>query len=341
MEFLLFLLRRLLWSLLVLVGLSVVIFLIARVVPGDPARMALGPTATQEQVADLRHKLGLDRPLVTQYALFVAALSRGDLGRSLLTERAVTDDIRGSFAATFELVLATIFLALAVGLPLGIVAARWKDRWPDTLSRLVAILGAVTPTFFLALLLQLLAGYVLHVLPTTGRLSTSDTFHATISGLVTVDSLLQGRFAVTLDALRHLLLPATALAAATMGQMARLTRASMLEVMGQDYIEAARAFGIPDWLRVLKYTLRPSFVAPLTILGLEFASMIGNAFVVELVFSWPGMAAYGIRTILQKDLNAVMGVVMVSGAFFVGVNLVIDVLVGLVDPRIRIRGVRA
>ena len=341
MEFLLFLLRRILWSLLVLVGLSIVIFLIARVVPGDPARMALGPTATQEQVADLRHKLGLDRPLVTQYALFAVALAHGDLGRSLLTERAVTDDIRESFAATFELVLATILLALAVGLPLGIVGARWKDRWPDTLSRLVAILGAVTPTFFLALLLQILAGYVLHVLPTTGRLDPSDQFRATITGLITVDSILQGRFAVTLDALRHLLLPATALAAATMGQMARLTRASMLEVMSQDYIEAARAFGIPDWLRVLKYTLRPSFVAPLTILGLEFASLIGNAFVVELVFSWPGMAAYGIRTILQKDLNAVMGVVMVSGAFFVGVNLVIDLLVGLVDPRIRIRGARA
>ncbi len=341
MEFLLFLLRRVLWSLLVLVGLSVVIFLIARAVPGDPARMALGPTATQEQVTDLRHKLGLDRPLITQYGLFVAALSHGDLGRSLLTERAVTDDIRESFAATLELVLATIFLALAAGLPLGIAAARWKDRWPDTASRLVAILGAVTPTFFLALLLQLLAGYVLHVLPTTGRLDPADPFHADITGLITLDSLLEGRFAVTLDALRHLLLPATALAAATMGQMARLTRASMLEVMSQDYIEAARAFGIPDWLRVLKYTLRPSFVAPLTILGLEFASMIGNAFVVELVFSWPGMAAYGIRTILQKDLNAVMGVVMVSGAFFVGVNLVIDLLVGLVDPRIRIRGARA
>lgn len=341
MEFLRFLVRRVLWSVLVLVGLSVVIFLIARVVPGDPARMALGPTATAGQVADLRHKLGLDRPLVAQYALFVAALSHGDLGRSLLTERAVTDDIRQSFAATFELVLATIFLALAAGLPLGIVAARWKDRWPDTLSRLVAILGAVTPTFFLALLLQILAGYVLHVLPTTGRLDPSDTFRANLTGLVTLDSLLEGRFAVTLDALRHLLLPAMALAAATMGQMARLTRASMLEVMGQDYIEAARAFGIPDWLRVLKYTLRPSFVAPLTVLGLEFASMIGNAFVVELVFSWPGMAAYGIRTILQKDLNAVMGVVMVSGVFFVAVNLLIDLLVGLVDPRIRIRGGRA
>jgi peptide/nickel transport system permease protein len=340
LEFLLFLIRRVLWSILVLVGLSIVIFVIARVVPGDPARMALGPRATPEMVADLQHKLGLDRPIIEQYGLFIAGLAHGDLGRSLLSERQVTADIRDSFAATFELVLATILLAEIFGVPLGVLASRWKDRWPDNLVRVIAILSAVTPTFFLALLLQILAGYVLHWLPTTGRLSHDIGFTPDITGLAVVDSLLRGRPDVTLDALRHLLLPATALGAATMGQMARLTRTSMLEVMNQDYIEAARAFGVPEWLRVLKYTLRPSFVPPLTILGLEFASMIGNAFVVELIFSWPGMAAYGIRTILQKDLNAVMGVVMVSGVFFVVVNLIIDVLVGFVDPRIRIRGAR-
>lgn len=340
MEFLLFLVKRVLWSILVLVGLSVVIFLIARVVPGDPARMALGPRATPEQVADLQHKLGFDQPLVEQYVFFIAGVAHGDLGLSLLTERPVADDIRDSFAATFELVVTTIIIAVALGVPLGVVGARWKDRWPDNVVRLVAILSAVTPTFFLALLLQILAGYVLHWLPTTGRLSHAITFTPDITGLEVVDSLLRGRPDVTLDALAHLLLPACALAAATMGQMARLTRASMLEVANQDYIEASRAFGIPDWLRTLKYTLRPSFVPPLTILGLEFASMIGNAFVVELIFAWPGMAAYGIRTILQKDLNAVMGVAMVSGVFFVVVNLVIDVLVGFVDPRIRIRGTR-
>ena len=340
MEFLLFLARRVSWSLLVLVGLSIVIFVIARVVPGDPARMALGPTATQQQVLDLQHKLGLDRPIVEQYGMFIGALSHGDLGRSLLSERQVTEDIKDSFAATFELVVTTIILAMVFGVPLGVIAARWKDKWPDNVVRLIAILSAVTPSFFLALLLQILAGYVLHALPTTGRLSASLNFPADITGLMTIDSLLRGRLDVTLDALRHLLLPAIALAAATMGQMARITRASMIEVASQDYIEASRAFGVPERVRVLKYMLRPSFVPPLTILGLEFASMIGNAFVVELVFAWPGMAAYGIRTILQKDLNAVMGVVMVSGVFFVVVNLVIDVLVGFVDPRIRIRGER-
>ena len=340
MEFLLFLVRRILWSLLVLVGLSMVIFAIARVVPGDPARMALGPTATQEQVSDLREKLGLNRPIVEQYGLFVAGLARGDLGRSLLTERPVNDDIRSTFAATFELVLVTITIAFLLGVPLGVAAARWKDRWPDNLVRILAIFCAVTPSFFLALLLQILAGYVLHILPTTGRMPHNIDFVADITGLMTVDGLLKGRLDVLGEAFRYLLLPSLALAAATMGQIARITRSSMIDVASQDYIEASRAFGVPEPVRVFKYMLRPSFVPPLTILGLEFASLIGNAFVVELVFAWPGMAAYGIRTILQKDLNAVMGVVMVSGVFFVLVNLVIDVLVGFVDPRIRIRGAR-
>jgi len=340
LEFLLFLGRRVLWSILVLVGLSIVIFAIARGMPGDPARLALGPRATQEQVADLNSKLGLDRPLYEQYGLFVAGLARGDLGRSLLTERPVNDDIRDTFAATFELVLATITIAFVIGVPLGVAAARWKDRWPDNAVRLVAIISAVTPSFFLALLLQILAGYVLHILPTTGRLPPNMAFSPDITGLITMDSILHWRWDVFGEALRYLLLPSIALAAATMGQIARITRASMIDVASQDYIEAARAFGVPERLRVFKYMLRPAFVPPLTISGLEFASLIGNAFVVELVFAWPGMAAYGVRTILQKDLNAVMGVVIVSGVFFVIVNLLIDLLVGFVDPRVRIRGRR-
>ena len=341
MEFAAFLLRRVLWSLLVLVGLSVVIFLIARVVPGDPARMALGPTATQEQVADLREKLGLNQPLVQQYGLFLAGLAQGELGRSLLTERSVNVDIAQTFPATLELVLTTIVIAFALGVPLGVAAARWKDRWPDTLVRAIAIVGAVMPSFFVALLLQVLAGYVLQILPTTGRLPRDIEFEATVTGLLVIDGLLAGRLDVVGQALRHLLLPSLALALATMGQIARITRASMIDVSRQDYIEAARAFGIPTRVRLFKYQLRPAFVPPLTILGLEFASLIGGAFVVELIYSWPGMAAYGIRAITQKDLNAIMAVVMVSGAFFVVVNLVIDVLVGVVDPRIRIRGRRA
>jgi len=338
LEFLYFLIRRLLWSLLVLFGLSIVIFVIARVMPGDPARLALGPRASQEQVDDLKANMGLDKPLVEQYQHFIVGLSRGDLGLSFLTKRPVNDDIAETFAATLELVLATISIAFLLGIPLGVVAAAKKDGGADNLVRFGAILGAVTPSFLLALLLQVLAGYELHVLPTTGRLSPDFPFHPDITGLVTIDALLKGNPAALIDGLKHLLLPSLALSAATVGQIARITRSSMIDVAKQDYIEAGRAFGIPDRVRIFKYMLRPAFVPPMTILGLEFASLLGNAFVVELVFAWPGMASYGVRSILQKDLNAVMGVVMISGLFFVVANLVIDVLVGFVDPRVRIQG---
>ncbi|MCC7320899.1 MAG: ABC transporter permease [Rubellimicrobium sp.] len=341
MEFAAFLLRRLGWSLLVLVGLSVVIFTIARIVPGDPARMVLGPRASAEQVAQLQSDLGLDRPYAEQYATYMTGLAQGDMGKSLLTRRPVSDDMRATFPATLELVLFTIAIAMALGVPLGVIAANWKDRWPDNAVRGVAIFSAVMPTFFIALLLQVLAGYVLQILPTTGRLPRGTDFVASPTGMLLVDSLLQGRPEVFAEALRHMLLPALALALGTMGQIARITRASMIDVSRQDYIEAARAFGVPERLRLFKYQLRPAFVPPLTILGLEFASLIGNAFVVELIFSFDGMAAYGIRAITQKDLNAIMGVVMVSGVFFVLVNLAIDLAVGLVDPRVRIRGARA
>ncbi len=341
MEFAAFLARRIGWSLLVLFGLSVVIFFIARVVPGDPARMALGPRATVEQVEQLQAELGLDQPMVVQYLNFITGLARGDLGKSLLTERSVNADMAATFPATLELVIVTVLLAFIIGVPLGVIAAHWKDRWPDNAVRGVAIFSAVMPAFFIALLLQVLAGYVLQILPTTGRLPRGMDFVASPTGMLIVDSVLQGRWDVLGQALRHILLPSLALSLAAMGQITRITRASMIDVSRQDYIEAARAFGVPERLRLFKYQLRPAFVPPLTILGLEFASLIGNAFVVEMIFSLDGMAAYGIRAITQKDLNAIMGVVMVSGLFFVLVNLVIDLLVGVVDPRVRIRGRRA
>ncbi len=341
MEFVYFLIRRMLWSIVVLIGLSMTIFVIARVMPGDPARMALGPRASQEQVDELKVRMGLNLPLAIQYERFVIGAAHGDLGLSFLTKRPVNDDIRETFAATLELVVVTVAIAFVVGVPLGVLAATYRDSWIDNLVRLWTIFGAVAPSFLLAILLQVLAGYVLHVLPTTGRMTPDSPVVANLTGLMLVDTLLKLNFAGFADALRHILLPAIALSASTTGQIARITRASMIDVARQDYIEAARAFGVPAFLRVFKYTLRPAFVPPMTILGLEFASLIGNAFVVELVFAWPGMASYGVRAILQKDLNALMGVVMISGLFFVVANLLVDIAVGFVDPRVRIQGQRA
>ncbi len=331
------LLRRTIGFAFILLGLSVVIFTVARVVPGDPARMALGPLATNEQVAQLQEEMGFSKPAVVQYFDYIGGVLRGNLGKSLLTSRAVADDIAQALPATLELVLFTLFLIAVLAVPLGVLAARRHNSWIDNASRLVSLLGVVTPGFVFAILLQLLVSHF-HFFPLTGRLSTDIRFTPDITHLALVDSLLKGRFDAFADALSHIFLPALALSAAGIGQIMRITRSSMLDVARRDHVETLRSFGVPDYVITLKYMLRLAAVAPLTILGLEFASLIGNAFIVEMVFAWPGIASYGLRAILSKDINAVMAVVLTSGLFFVVANLIVDLLVGLIDPRLRARG---
>ena len=330
-----YLLRRAIGFVFVLFGLSVVIFVIARVVPGDPARIALGPLATNEQVAQLQHEMGFDQPAIVQYANYLGRVLSGDFGRSLLTNRPVSADIAEALPATLELVIFTLLLIMVLAVPAGVLAARWHNTWIDNTSRLVSLLGVVTPGFVVALLLQLFAS-LFNFFPLTGRLSPNLGFAADITHLALVDSLLKGRLDVFADALSHIFLPALALSAAGIGQVMRITRSSMLDVARRDHVETLRSFGVPDWLITVKYMLRLAAIAPLTILGLEFASLMGNAFIVELVFAWPGFASYGVRAILNKDFNAVMAVVLVSGLFFVVANLLIDLLIGIIDPRLRI-----
>lgn len=335
-----YLLRRALTLLFVLLGLAILIFVIARIVPGDPARIALGPLATAEQVAELREEMGLDASFPVQLWSYLSGLAQGDLGKSLLTSRPVMDDILAALPATFELVLFTIILQIAISIPLGVIAAIYRNSWVDNVLRVVSLIGVVTPGFVLAIILQLVAAHYLGFLPVTGRLDGSIDFTADITGLLLIDGTLKGRPDVVLDAMRHLFLPAIALAAAGIGQVMRITRTAMIEVASRDFVEASRAYGIPERVVRFRYMLRVASVAPLTILGLEFASLIGNAFIVEFVFSWPGIASYGVRTILQKDLNAVIGVVLVSGVFFVVANLTIDLILGLLDPRHRLNAKR-
>ena len=335
-----YLLRRALTLLLVLFGLSILIFIIARIVPGDPARIALGPLATATQVEELREEMGLNASFPVQLWSYLSGLVQGDLGKSLLTSRPVMDDIRGALPATFELVLVTIILQILISIPLGVMAAIYRNTWVDNLLRVISLIGVVTPGFVLAIILQLVAAHYLGFLPVTGRLDGGIDFEADFTGLLLIDGTLAGRFDVVLDAIRHLFLPAIALSAAGIGQVMRITRTAMIEVSSRDFVEATRAYGIPEKVVTFRYMLRVASVAPLTILGLEFASLIGNAFIVEFVFSWPGIASYGVRTILQKDLNAVIGVVLVSGVFFVVANLTIDIILGLLDPRHRLRAGR-
>ncbi|WP_299346472.1 ABC transporter permease [uncultured Maritalea sp.] len=331
-----YLFRRSISLFFVLLGLAILIFVIARIVPGDPARIALGPKATPEQVLQLQVEMGLDQPFLVQLGTYLHGLANGDLGKSLLTSRPVLDDIMAALPATFELVLFTIILQIVISIPLGILAASYRNTWLDNVTRIFSLIGVVTPGFVLAIILQLLAAHYWGFLPITGRLDGGVDFNADITGLLLVDGVLKWRWDVVGDALRHLILPSIALAAAGIGQVVRITRAAMIEVSSRDFVEAARAYGIPERVVTFRYMLRVSAVAPLTILGLEFASLIGNAFIVEFVFSWPGIASYGVRTILQKDLNAVIGVVLFSGVFFVIANLVIDTILGILDPRHRL-----
>ncbi len=337
MKFIYFFIRRLLYSILVLVGLSVLIFIIARILPGDPARLALGPFASQEMVARLRHRMGMDQPLYLQYVAYVGGIFHGDLGLSFQTRRSVSLDIAHYLPATFELVLVAIIWVLIIGVPFGVLAGRYKDSWLDNISRVVAFVGVAVPPFVVGLIGQLIFSYGLGILPTTGRLSLLTPMPPARTGLLILDSLIAGNFSAFGDALSHILLPSLAIAMTGIGQITRLTRGSVSDVLGKDYIEAARAFGIPNRYVTFKYMLKPSFIPPLTILGLTFASELGNAFLVEQVFSWPGMAKYGIQAILRKDFNAVMGVILIIGLAFVAVNFIVDVLAGYVDPRIRIQ----
>jgi peptide/nickel transport system permease protein len=337
MKFIYFFIRRLLYSILVLVGLSVLIFIIARILPGDPARLALGPFASQEMVTRLRHQMGMDQPLHLQYVAYVRGIFRGDLGLSFQTRRSVSLDIAHYLPATLELVLVAIIWVLIIGVPFGVLAGRYKDSWLDNISRVVAFVGVAVPPFVVGLIGQLIFSYGLGILPTTGRLSLLTPMPPTRTGLLILDSLIAGNFSAFGDALIHILLPSLAIAMTGIGQITRLTRGSVSDVLGKDYIEAARAFGIPNRYVTFKYMLKPSFIPPLTVLGLTFASELGNAFLVEQVFSWPGMARYGIQAILRKDFNAIMGVVLIIGLAFVAVNFVVDVLAGYVDPRIRIQ----
>lgn len=328
------LLRRLGISLVVLIGVSMLIFAIARIIPGDPARIALGPNATAEQITKLRSAMHLDELIPVQYGYFLADLSRGDLGTSLYTNRPVTKDIAQFLPATLELVLVAGTIMVCVGLPLGILAAHYRGRWPDHLIRVLSLLTVSAPGFVWAVILMLLFAYYLPLFPIAGRLS--DTYDIIrVTGFLTIDTLLAGNFAAFGDALHHIVLPAVALSLSGIGQAARLTRANMVETYEKPYIEMAQAYGFFPSRIARSYAFKPSLIPSLTIIGLDFAAMLGNAFLVEAVFAWPGLSRYGVAVILRKDLNAIMGTVLIIALTFLLVNIIVDLLIAFLNPRIR------
>lgn len=333
-----YLVRRLGGGVVSLLGLSLIIFAVSRILPGNPARMALGAMATEAQVTQLAQEMGLTKPLWAQYLDYMQGLLTGELGQSLETKRAVATDIAQYLPATLELITISMVFTVVFGIPLGVIAAQNKDGIVDHGTRLVAFFSVSVPGFFIGVMLQLIFGYLLEWLPITGRIS-SEYGEAVPreTGFLVLDTLLAGNLAAHLDVWTHLLLPALALSLAGMGQVMRITRSSMIDVKDQDYVEAERGFGLPGWLVTYKYTLKNAFIPTLTILGLLYASLLGNAFLIEVVFSWPGLALYGVTAVMNNDFNAVVGVTMTIGVAFVGINFLVDILLGRVDPRIRLQ----
>jgi len=336
MSLLSFLGRRAIHSIFVLWGLSIVIFVISRVMPGDPARMAVGARAPQWVVDNLREQMHLDEPLYAQYYYWLRDAMHGDFGISLVTRRPVADDIKEFFPATLELALFAGVIMGTGGILLGTFSARHKDEWLDNVVRIISYLGVVTPAFVFAILFLLLFGMTLEWMPTMGRLSPSIPRPPQVTGLMTIDSLLAGDLHAFFDAMWHLILPALALAMGGLAQEARITRSTMSDNLSKDYIAAGRALGVPENVMMSKFLLKPSLIPTISILGLDFAATMGNAFLVEMIFLWPGLSRYGINAMLRKDLNAIAAVILVLGLVFIIVNIVVDLVVAQLDPRIRL-----
>jgi len=317
--------------------LSMLVFVIARVLPGDPARLALGPLATSEQIQKYRHEMNLDRPFFSQYFHWLKAAFRGDFGKSSMTGRSVSDDIVRFLPATLELGLFTRLISVVVGQLLGVFAGRYKNSWFDNLSRLISYAGIVTPAFVAAIVLFLLS-HTLGFGVSLGRLSLGVSPPTRITGFYVLDGLFTGRLDIVIDALRHLILPALSLSLLAVAQEARITRSSFSDNMKTEFAMMHEVYGFPNRLITFKYVLKPSLLPTVAVMGLSFANVLSIAFLVELVYAWPGFSRYGIDALLSKDLNAIIAVVMVLGVAFVLANVVVDIVVLYLDPRIRFFG---
>ena len=332
-----FVLRRIGTSVFVLIGVTVITFLIARVVPSNPAALYIGPKARQADIDRVTKQLGLDQPLPVQYAVYMKELLHGDLGTSISTKRPITQELAGRIPATLELLFAGMFLAVLFGVPLGVLSARSQGRPLDFSVRIIAIAGVSMPAFFLGLILQIVFFRNLHLLPLAGRVDADLRFShplTLITHFILLDSLLTGNWITFKDAVYHLILPAVTLAAYPMGLVARMTRAAMLETLEQDYIRTARAYGIKDRIIIYLYALKNAINPTLTVIGLTFAFALTGTFFVEIIFNWPGLGLFTVRSLLNVDYPAIMGMTLFGAVGYVLINLVVDLLQAWIDPRI-------
>jgi peptide/nickel transport system permease protein len=326
--------RRALTVIPVLLGVSLLVFSFIHMIPGDPALTMLGERATPEKVAEVRQRLGLDRPIYEQYLIYLGKIVRGDLGVSIVRGDPVATDLLRRFPATVELAVAAIMLALTLGVPIGIVSAVWRNSPVDSLSRVWALVGVSMPIFWLGVMLAWVFGVWLRWFPIGFRLESGTSFEPW-TNFVILDATLQGNWAVFRDALRHLVLPAVALATIPLAIIARMTRGSMLEVLSRDYIRTAEAKGLPQGVVVLHHALRNALLPVMTVVGLQVGRLLSGAILTETIFSWPGIGLWVYESIESRDYAIVQGASLFIAVVFVTVNLVTDLLYAAVDPRIK------
>jgi peptide/nickel transport system permease protein len=318
----------------VLLGVSIVVFFMVRAIPGDPAQLLLGQQATQAQVEQVRANMGLDKPGIVQYGIFLADALRGDLGDSIVTGRPVTTELLARFPATLELTLFAMLVAVLVGVPVGVISAVKQYSWLDKFTSVLALTGISMPIFWLAMILIVIFFVNLGWLPFPGRLSTGYAV-TSITGLVLVDSLLTLNFPAFWDGLKHLIMPAIALGTIPMAVVMRMTRSSMLEVMGEDYVRTARAKGVVPWRVIFKHALRNAMLPTVTVIGLQVGLLMGGAVITETIFSWPGVGQIAYESVNRRDYAMIQGVVLYGATLFVLVNLLVDILYAVLDPRVR------
>jgi ABC-type dipeptide/oligopeptide/nickel transport system permease component len=326
-------LRRILWMPPTLLGLTVIVFAISHIIPADPARVIAGENASIAQVEALRERFGLDKPLPQQFLRYVGDVVSGEMGISLYSQRPVSDDLVTRLPATFELALAAILVAIAIGLPLGVVSALYRNSLLDQVIRLITIAGLAMAAFWLAILLQLLFSMHLGITPVQGRINGWGP--DTITGFYTIDALLRGDWDTFGETLRYLALPTFTLAIPAAATIVRFTRAGVLNVMSSNFVFYQAAMGLPRRVVIWKYILRSALIGTVTQIGLVFGNLLAGAVVVETVFSWPGLGMFAYNSILQSDYNAIMGFTLFTGSVFIGVNLVVDIVQATLDPRER------
>jgi peptide/nickel transport system permease protein len=330
-----YLLRRFALAGLMLFGLICLTFAIANIAPADPAALAAGPDAGRSQIEQARREYGLDKPLPEQFLRYVTDLTHGEFGRSVATGRSVGRDLARYFPATLELCLLAMTIGLVVGISLGMLSALFKDRWLDHATRIFAVSGIALPPFWFGLLLQLGFAVWLGWLPTSGRIDVSTEPGEPITGLLLFDALLRGDGALFGQSLAHILLPALVLSLPCLASILRVNRSEMVEALRADYVIAARAHGVSPWRLVTVHALKNAMLPTLAIIGLRWGWMMSSTVLVETVFDWPGIGLYAVSSAIAGDFKPVMGVTLIVGLNFMLVNLVVDLLYGVLDPRLR------